>query len=353
VDVIRQGGLVGFPTETVYGVGVRADCGDAVAALRRAKGREDSKPFTVHIGQPEDVDRFVPEVSPLARRFIRKGWPGPLTLVLPVADPAKAQVIRESGEELIGLMYHEGTLGIRCPDDTRASDLLAESGLPVVAASANLAGEAPPRNAEDLLAGMEGLIDLVLDGGETRYSAPSTVVKLNGAGYEVLREGVINKRMLKRLGATHILFVCSGNTCRSPMAAGLCRRALAEMLGCPEAELRKRGIYVQSAGAMGTDGMAASNEAVRAMAARSVDLSMHVSRKLDLEAANQADYVFCMTRSHVDAVLALSPAAANKTMLLGGDTEITDPFGGSVEGYVACADTIEAALKLRLSEIHL
>ena len=351
--ILRDGGVVGFPTETVYGIGARADSHEAVARLRKIKQREESKPFTVHIGQPEDVVRFVPNPVGLARRFIRKGWPGPLTLVFTVDEPASAPVIRESAPDRMGLIYYEQTVGIRCPSDKTASDLLTEAGVPIVAASANRSGEPPPRSADGVIAGLDSQVDLVLDGGETRYAQSSTVVKLVGTGYEILREGVIDARTLKRLGSLNILFVCSGNTCRSPMAAALCERALAKKLGCRESELHARGIHVSSAGAFAMGGSSASEGAKHAMSALSINLSGHTAHPLDVETICRADYIFCMTRTHVDAVLSRVPTAEDRTSLLGGDTEIDDPFGGSADTYKECAESICAALDSKLSEISL
>ena len=127
-EILRNGGLVAFPTETVYGVGARADSPDAVAALRNAKGREETKPFTVHIARPDEAERFVPSMSSLARRLMRKAWPGPITLVFPVPDRSNVDFVKELGEERASLIYHDGYVGIRCPDDRFASDFSRRGG---------------------------------------------------------------------------------------------------------------------------------------------------------------------------------------------------------------------------------
>jgi protein-tyrosine phosphatase len=352
-NLLRDGGLVGFPTETVYGVGARADLPAAIAALREVKGRAETKPFTLHIGRPDDVHQYVPDLTALARRFIRKAWPGPVTLVFSVDDPASTPAVKQFGSSLVERLYFERTLGVRCPDDPIATALLTEAAVPVVAASANRAGNPPPRSAEGVLAELDGAIPLLLDGGWSRYAKPSTVVRLDASGYHVLREGVVDERTLKRYGSLTILFVCSGNTCRSPMAAALCRRLLSDRLGCKPEELERFGVRVTSAGAHGFGGGPASAGAIEALARRGFDLSSHTARALDVDSVQHADHIFGMTHAHVEAVAALVPGAADKTRLLAEDEDINDPYGGPTSAYEECAKRLEAALERRLAEIPL
>ncbi len=351
--LIRDGGLVGFPTETVYGVGARADSDEALAALREVKGRVETKPFTLHIGDAGDVLKYASNLSGMGKRFVRKAWPGPITLIFDVTDPAEEPVVQEFGEQCVRNLYHEGTIGVRCPDDRIASDLLVEAGVPVVAASGNRAGEAPPHTAAEVFSELGDKLDLILDGGTARYATSSTVVKLTESGYDVLREGVIDGRMLKRYRSLNILFVCSGNTCRSPMAAAMCKRLLAERLGCSDSELGDKDVNVYSAGSCCMGGSSASDGAAAAMSERSIDLSRHVASSLDEELIRRADHVYCMTRAHIDAVLSLDSGAVDRVELLGGDEEICDPFGGSVEVYKDCAAKIFIALKRRMSEVQI
>lgn len=349
--VIRSGGLVGFPTETVYGVGSRADKPAAVRALRRIKDRVETKPFTVHIGDPGKADDFVGQWSALGRRLVRKAWPGPLTLVVTVDDPQETAVVQRFGPQCVDLMYHDNTIGLRCPLDPIASELLRAVDVPVVAASANRAGNPPPRTADGVLSELNGDLDLLLDGGEAMYAKPSTVIRVDGEAYEILREGVIESRTIERFAATTIVFVCSGNTCRSPMAAAFARQMLAARLGCKPAELSDRRIHVSSAGVGAMDGLPPSEGAVAAMSKHGVDITGHRSQRLDDAMVLYAEYVFCMTRAHRESVLRTYSIDPSRVMLLNKDEDIDDPFGAATSVYDRCADRIAASVKCALSEI--
>ncbi|MCP4250417.1 MAG: threonylcarbamoyl-AMP synthase [bacterium] len=351
IEVLRAGGLVAFPTETVYGLGARADLASAVARLREIKGRPDAKPFTVHIGRRGDLERFVPDPPGVGRRLARKGWPGPLTIVFAVSDPTTAPVMADLPADMAAAMYHQGTIGLRCPDDPIAGELLAAAGGPVVAASANRAGQAPPCRAEEVLSDLDGQVDLILDGGPSRYAKASTVVRLDGRGYELLREGVYDERTVRRLATQRVLLVCTGNTCRSPMAAGLLGHLLAEELGLSPSELEAAGWMVASAGTYAGAGMRAADEAVEVMRRLGLDISGHRSRPVTIEEVERADLIYTMTGLHRAAVLGLVPSAEARCRLVSSDGPIDDPIGQSTEVYGVCAAKIEAALKDRLTEV--
>ncbi|MGQ9649091.1 MAG: L-threonylcarbamoyladenylate synthase [Phycisphaerae bacterium] len=349
---LAAGGLVVFPTETVYGVGANAANPDAVARLRAVKQRADTKPFTLHIGSRSAVERFVPGLSGLGRRLAQKAWPGPLTLVFNVPDIEAAPIVREISVDRARNLYHNGTIGIRCPDDRVAAELLMEVPTPVVAASANPGGQADPVDADECLQTLSGQVDLVLDAGRTRYARPSTIVRVDEKGYQLLREGVLDERTIRRLAHVTFLLVCSGNTCRSPMAAGLLRRLLAEKLGCPETELEARGYTVESAGTSAFAGASPSPAAVRALEARGIDISGHRARTLTSDLISRADYIFAMTASHATMVASLGPNAGTLVRTIDQE-DIDDPVGGGDEVYRQCADRIEKALRSRLKEIAL
>ncbi|GMV98543.1 MAG: hypothetical protein AMXMBFR83_28930 [Phycisphaerae bacterium] len=349
---LADGGVVVFPTETVYGVGADASNPRALKRLREVKGRNESKPFTVHVGSRQAVERFVPNLSGLGRRLTEKAWPGPLTIVFHVDDIAAAPVLRETSPQHAEAIYHDGTVGIRCPDDRVALDLLTAAGVPVVASSANPATLPAPTSAEEVLATLDGKVDLILDTGRTRYAKPSTIIEVRGDRYTLLREGVMDERTIRRLTQVNFLVVCSGNTCRSPMAEGLLRRLLAEKLAIPEADLAVRGYNVESAGASAVAGLSPTPAAVRVLKARGIDISTHQSRPLLPDMALRADHVFAMTQGHEESVLRLCPQARGRVRML-ADHDIEDPIGEGDQVYAEVAGDIEAALRKRLEEITL
>lgn len=352
VKALRSGHLVGFPTDTVYGVAARADDAEAMTRLREVKSRSPDKAFTVHIGSPEDANGYVPDLSGVAARFVRKGWPGPLTLILDVEDPSRAPMMSGLNGSAAAAMYYQNTIGLRCPNDPVAQALLQSVDAPIVAASANLADHAPPLTATEVLKELDGRIELLIDTGPTRYSKPSTIVRVRDSQYEIVREGVYDARIVERLSTVVILLVCTGNTCRSPMAAALAQRELARRLGCSPQDLGRSGVLVNSAGIAGGYG-GISDHARRAMADRGMDLSDHQSKALTAEMIQQADYIFVMTRSHRDRMIEMAPDAAHRIALLVQDEDVQDPLGGSQEEYESCAARIEQALHERLQEVTL
>jgi L-threonylcarbamoyladenylate synthase len=349
---LAAGGLVVFPTETVYGLGAAATNPAALARLREVKGRSENKPFTVHIGSRSAVKRFVPNLNGVGERLTQKAWPGPITLIFEVDPVSDAPVIRESSPQHAPAMYYENTIGIRCPDDRVAAELLTAAAVPVVAASANPAGAEAPVTADEALEALDGQVDIVLDAGRTLYARPSTIVRVTSSGYEILREGVYDERTVKRLMNVNFLLLCSGNTCRSPMAAGILRRLLAQKLGVPERELPERGYYVESAGISAALGLPPTAPGVQVMSARGIDIATHRSQPLTRELLKRADYVFTMTQSQRHTVAAFDPSAAARTATINAE-DIEDPIGEGEAVYSRTADHIERGLRKRLEDISL
>lgn len=182
--ILRAGGLVAFPTETVYGLGANGLDGAAVNRIFEAKGRPNDNPLILHVAEKADAFRLWAGEPPFARRLMDTFWPGPLTLIYYRSAIVPDQVTA-------GL----DTVAVRMPDSEAARALIAASGVPIAAPSANLSGKPSPTTAAHVLQDMDGRIPLILDGGPCRYGVESTVLSLVGTP-TILRPGAVTKEML-------------------------------------------------------------------------------------------------------------------------------------------------------------
>ncbi|NUQ85706.1 MAG: threonylcarbamoyl-AMP synthase [Anaerolineales bacterium] len=183
LDILRSGGLVAFPTDTVYGVGALAFDGKAVESIYAAKDRPTEKAIPILIADIEDMEKVGREIPHIAYRLAARFWPGPLTCVIP-KQPT-----------LPGAVSATPTVGVRVPDHEVARALLRAAG-PMAVTSANLSGKPSPSTAEEVFAQLDGRIELVIDGGATPGGIPSTVVDCSGIEIRILREGPISLQEL-------------------------------------------------------------------------------------------------------------------------------------------------------------
>ncbi len=188
LEILHNGGLVAFPTDTVYGLGALAFDGAAVESIYAAKDRPVEKAIPVLLGSADDLTKVADYVPEMALTLAARYWPGPLTLVVP-KHPDLPEAVSAAP-----------TVGVRVPDHAAARALLQAAG-PLAATSANLSGQPSPSTAEEVLAQLGGRIPLILDGGKTAGGIPSTVVDCLGAEPKILREGPISSlEIFKSLG---------------------------------------------------------------------------------------------------------------------------------------------------------
>ena len=178
-EIILSGGLVVFPTETVYGLGGNGLLSDAAMKIYSAKGRPSDNPLIIHIAKPEDADKYA-HTSDTYYRLAEAFMPGPLTVIMPKRDCIPLSVTG-------GL----DTVAVRCPSHPVAHALIEKCGVPIAAPSANISGRPSPTSAEYVIEDMQGRVDMIIDGGECEIGLESTIVKIDGNSLTLLRPGAI------------------------------------------------------------------------------------------------------------------------------------------------------------------
>ncbi len=210
-DVVRKGGLVVFPTETVYGLGADATNDDACKRIYKAKGRPQDNPLIVHISSMEDLYRVSKKVPESAKPFIERLWPGPLTVIV-----EKSDVISEVASA--GLP----TIGVRMPAHPIAQELIKAAGVPIAAPSANLSGRPSPTKAEHVIEDLNGKVDLIIDGGDTMFGIESTIIDFTKEKPVLLRPGPLYPEQLLEIGKVIISDIARGDFYQEkPLSPGM------------------------------------------------------------------------------------------------------------------------------------
>ena len=349
VDALHGGKIAVVPTETVYGLAVRLADSQAVKKLIELKGRNENHPFALAFPSAYSIEDFCGELSTLAQRLARRCLPGPVSLVLDVPSDSTFWKLPTATQQAVS---QQSSICCRIPDHPLLLPVLGELNEPIVLTSANKSGQGESASVEQIVADFGNGIDLLIDGGPLALPKPSTIVKIIGNDYTILREGVLKSDTIKRLAALMILFVCTENTCRSPIAEHLCEKMLAERLNCPPNALEQHGIVVLSAGLTAAEGKPATVKAIESLRDYGIDLSTHRSLPLNETYVRFADYIFAMTRRHRESILSSWCNVDSRLNVLrpdGGD--VADPLGGSLDTYHVCAEQIQSALVQRLEEI--
>lgn len=244
-EIIRQGGLVAFPTETVYGLGANALNEEAAKKIYAAKGRPSDNPLIAHIAKPQDLAPLVKEIPEAGKKLMEAYWPGPLTMIFPKSDLVP-----------YGTTGGLDTVAVRMPSDPIANRLIELAGVPIAAPSANTSGRPSPTMAEHVYQDMNGRIEMILDGGAVGIGVESTIVDVSGPVPVMLRPGAITIEMLEEtVGEVEIDPVILGPVSKDikPKAPGMKYRHYA-----PKAEL----ILVEDKSAVGQKTGSAKQETV-------------------------------------------------------------------------------------------
>ncbi len=325
--IIRQGGLVIFPTETVYGIAADVNNPKAMKRLREVKRRAEGKPFSIMVSQKELLINYSPYRETKVFKLVDRFWPGPLTVILP------------------GLS--EGTtVGIRMPDHPVALCLVQESKCTIAAPSANVEGNPPPSTCQEALNDLDGVIDAALDAGPAEFGVASTIVDFTKDHPTVVREGAISQHDVDSVvNKKAVLMVCTGNSCRSVMAEYLLRDKLKA----------RNDVEVISAGTSVFITAMASSGALRALDRRGIHAEHHRSRPVTNILLHKADLILVMTQRHRELVLQFVPDVEKRTCLLkefafdpinsSDNLDIADPMGQSDTAYEECLRVIDEALE--------
>jgi len=352
VQTLAEGGLVVFPTETVYGVGASARSAAGVQRIFEAKGRSCEAPLALAIKSAEEAIDYVPQMGRIAQRLARRCWPGPITLVVDQSE--ENGLVEQLPASVRQAVAPHGTIGLRVPAHETVLAILQMLAGPIALTSANRSGEPAAVTAKEAVESLGDHVALVLDDGACRYGQPSTVVHATAEGFCCLREGVVSPSALDRLSSMIILLVCTGNTCRSPMAEVLMQKLVAEKLGCTAEQLDQRGVLVASAGIASAPGSGPTSQAVAVMREKSLCLKNHVSQPLTEKLVRHADVILTMTGGHRQAILRRWPDATSRTHILRPDAgDISDPIGAPISVYRDCAEQVESALRERIDTLDL
>lgn len=338
-DVLHSNGTAIIPVDTVYGLIAKAFHLDTLHKLDLIKG-ERKLPYSVIFESVDSFSAWYGELDWIRQRIIKSLLPGPVTVILP--EPKSLNV---------EFRYNNKGIGIRVSSDPFVSELITYLNFPIWATSVNRSGDSTPVNVSEIDQQIINEVDFVYNAGKTIYGRASTSVDLRNHPYRILREGPWLDRVKLALNRSEkpfeILVVCTGNICRSPIAAGLLQHGLGSV--------EHSGISVKSAGTNAIDGDPATEKMITIASEWGVDITSHTARQISKDMIDDADLILPVTPIHRDLILSMDENAQEKTRLFGeliGEDSIPDPFQLNYNKYKSSAELIKSAAAAWIKEIN-
>jgi protein-tyrosine phosphatase len=326
-EAIGSGSAVVLPGDCGYvalinPIGLNA--ANQLGALAR-----DSVPAVLAWG-PDDPAGLGLKLSLGCRRLLSRGWPAPLI----VEAPGQPDWPAGWSEEIRRRVWTGEKIRFRCPEHPLFDAITPELEMPTLVVDTFLA------TAEEVLDTLDDSNAIAVSSGKLPIEERPTVVTDSVSGWKIQERGLLPTDEVEKLASRIVLFVCTGNTCRSPLAEGLAKKLLAARLGCEVDDLPSRGFWVVSAGVSASSGSPAASESIAAAAEFGSDLSRHESRPVNPQLLAAADDAIVMTRSHAHILASRYPGIGPEPILLCGDEDLDDPIGAGLGVYRDCAQTI-------------